>query len=190
MTSPGTVDDGARLRLFCGLTLPDVVLDPLLDWQRREIRHGSTRPVSRENVHITLAFLGDRPAGDAEPVAGALREAVAAAPEPIGLRCRGYRETRSVGMLVLDDREGRASRLAANIHGRLERLGVYEPERRPWLPHLTVIRFRTPPRLRPTIPDLGEFSPSGAAVYHSLLRRGGARYEVLDFVAFEASLGG
>jgi 2'-5' RNA ligase len=190
MTSAGTVEDGARLRLFCGLTLPDDVLDSLLEWRDRELGREGTRPVPRQNVHVTLAFLGSKPAADAERVAGELREAVAAAHEPIRLRCRTYRETRSVGMLVLDDEERRASRLAVDVHSRLERLGVYERERRPWLPHVTVLRFRSPPRLHPPVPDLGAISPSGAAVYHSSLRRGGAEYEVLDFVAFEDPLGG
>jgi 2'-5' RNA ligase len=85
-------------------------------------------------------------------------------------------------MLVLDDAEGCAAALATDLFERLERLGVYERERRPWLPHVTVLRFRRPPRLRPPLPDLGEFSPSGAAVYHSVLRPGGAQYEVLEFV--------
>jgi 2'-5' RNA ligase len=85
-------------------------------------------------------------------------------------------------MLVLADEDGRATALASDLHGRLEELGVYERERRPWLPHLTVIRFRQSPRLRPPLPDLGEVSPSEAAVYHSLLRRGGAQYEALETV--------
>jgi 2'-5' RNA ligase len=94
-----------------------------------------------------------------------------------------YRETRSVAMLVLDDLEARATRLAEDVHGRLERLGVYERERRAWLPHLTVARFRRPPRLKPALPDLGEVSPSEAAVYLSRLRPGGAQYEILESVA-------
>lgn len=190
MTSPGTVEGGARLRLFCGLALPDDVLDPLREWQHRELDRSGGRLVPRPNVHVTLAFLGARPAEDAARVAAELRAAVAASAGPIRLRCRAYRETRSVGMLVLDDEEERAAQLAGDLHGRLERLGVYERERRPWLPHLTVVRFRRPPRLRPPVPDLGTFSPSGAAVYHSVLRRSGAAYQALDVVAFRAPLGG
>jgi hypothetical protein len=45
-----------------------------------------------------------------------------------------------------------------------------------------VLRFRSPPRLRPPLPALAPFSPSEAAVYHSVLARGGARYEVLESV--------
>ena len=85
-------------------------------------------------------------------------------------------------MLVFDDEQQRATRLAGDLHGRLEELGVYERENRPWLPHLTVLRFRRPPRLRPSLPDLGAVSPSEAALYHSVLRRGGAQYEILESV--------
>ena len=86
-------------------------------------------------------------------------------------------------MLVLDDEEGRATALAEDLHGRLEGLGVYERERRPWLPHLTVVRFRERARLAPPLPKLGAFGPSDAALYHSVLRSTGAQYEVLESFA-------
>jgi len=66
---------------------------------------------------------------------------------------------------------------------RLERLGVYRREQRPWLPHVTVLRFRERPRLQPPLPDLGEFVPSDAAAYHSVLRSSGAQYVVVESFA-------
>ena len=86
-------------------------------------------------------------------------------------------------MVVLEDETGEGVRVAARLFERLEELGVYEREKRPWLPHVTVLRFRSPPRLQPPMPDLGAFSPSDAAVYHSLLRPSGAQYEILETVA-------
>lgn len=86
-------------------------------------------------------------------------------------------------MLVCDDEDDRAAELAGDLHDRLERLGVYERERRPWLPHITVVRFRGRPRLRPPIPELGAIVTSEAAVYMSVLRPSGAQYEVLQSVA-------
>jgi 2'-5' RNA ligase len=176
-------ETGERLRLFCALRLPETALDALVAWQQRELSAGRT--VAREQLHVTLAFLGSRPASELPAIAAALGEAAASASRP-ALAVRGYRETRSVGMLVLDDEDERATRLATDLHGRLERLGVYERERRPWLPHVTVVRFRERPRLRPSLPALGEIGPSEAAVYSSVLRLTGARYEVLESV----SLGG
>ena len=179
MTDAGSVGGDERLRLFCGFGLPGPTLDALVRWQGEHLRG---RVVPPGNVHVTLAFLGSRPAQDAGPVAGALRDAVDAAPRP-EFRALRYRETRSVGMLVLDDENGAATRIAERLHQRLEGLGLYRSESRPWLPHVTVVRFHERPRLRPPVPDLGAFSPSEAAVYHSALRPDGAQYTVLESVA-------
>jgi 2'-5' RNA ligase len=86
-------------------------------------------------------------------------------------------------MVVLEDEQERAGSLALALHERLERLGVYARERRPWLPHVTVLRFRERPRLAPSLPELGAFSPSDAALYHSVLRSTGAQYEALESFA-------
>jgi RNA 2',3'-cyclic 3'-phosphodiesterase len=177
------VGSDASLRLFCALRLPDEVLDGLVAWGARALpERGGVRRVGRANLHVTLAFLGRRPAGEVGAIASELREAAAAA-RPARLTVSRYHETRSVGMLVLDDEDGRASALAGDLHERLERLGVYERERRPWLPHLTVVRFRDRPRLAPPLPELGAFDPSDAALYHSVLRSTGAQYEALETFA-------
>jgi 2'-5' RNA ligase len=83
-------------------------------------------------------------------------------------------------MLVLDDAELAATHLAGRLQKRLEKLRVYERENRPWLPHVTVLRFRERPGLRPPVPETGAFAPSGAAAFLSRLRPGGAQYEVLE----------
>src|SRR5581483_10090601 len=139
------------------------------------------RVVPREHLHVTLAFLGHRPATELGAIVGVLREWAGGARE-IRLTPLRYRETRSVGMLVLADGEDRAGRLAGDLHERLERLGVYRRERRPWLPHLTVARWRERPRLRPEPPSRRTFAPSDAAAYLSRLHPTGARYEVLESV--------
>jgi RNA 2',3'-cyclic 3'-phosphodiesterase len=179
MTFAGSVERDERLRLFCGFRLPGGTVDALAAWQLRELRG---RIVEPGNLHVTLAFLGSRPAADLEPVARELRAAAAAA-GPAVLHVRGYRETRSVGMLVCDDDGGRATALADELHGRLEALAVYRRERRPWLPHVTVLRFRERPRLRPPLPELGPVVLSEACVYLSRLRPSGAQYEILESVA-------
>jgi 2'-5' RNA ligase len=174
---PASVAGRERLRLFCALRLPDAALDTLSAWQGQELRDG--RVVPRQHLHLTLAFLGHRPTEELEPIAAALRESAAAA-EPMRLLPERYRETRSVGMLVLKDLEDTATGLAEGLFDRLERLGVYERERRAWLPHVTVLRFRRPPRLRPPLPELGEVVPSDAAVYISQLGPKGAEYFVVE----------
>ncbi len=180
MNLVGSLEGRDRARLFCGLRLPDETLDALCRWQDAHIRRG--RRVSREQLHVTLAFLGHRPVAELDSILAALRESAATA-GPIRLVPERYRETRSVGMLVLSDNGGAATSLADDLQRRLERLGVYERERRPWLAHLTVVRFRERPRLSPPLPDLGEFSPSDAAAYLSRLRPTGAEYFVVESFA-------
>lgn len=180
MNAPGSVGSSGSLRLFCALTLAGDVLDRLVAWQAR-LPPGGYRLVPRENLHLTLAFLGSRPAREVEPIRNELR-AAAGEVRPIELRERGYRESRSVGMLVFDDVDDAAGEFARAVQTRLQALGVYQPERRPWLPHLTVLRFRERPRLSPPLPGLGPVGPSGAAVYHSVLRRTGTEYVVLHAV--------
>ena len=177
MISPASVGRDGSLRLFCALTLPAEVLDRLVEWQAG-LSAGSYRPVPRENLHITLAFLGSRPAAELDAIAGELSASSGAA-APIDLLATRYRETRSVGMVAFDDVDGAAGTLARDVHARLHRLGVYEPESRPWLPHVTVVRFRERPRLEPPLPVLGGVAPSGAAVYMSHLRPNGAQYVVV-----------
>lgn len=180
MSLPASLEGHERARLFCALRLPDEALDVLSEWQNSHIRGG--RPVPRGHLHITLAFLGHRPVAELESILGALRESAAAA-GPIRLVPERYRETRSVGMLVLTDVGDAATSLAEDLFGRLEREGVYERERRAWLPHVTVVRFRRPPRLRPPLPGLGEVMPSDAAVFLSRLRPSGAEYVVVESFA-------
>jgi 2'-5' RNA ligase len=203
MTPAASVSGDERLRLFLALRLPDDVLDGIERWQRAQLT--GVRAVPREHLHVTLAFLGQRPASERESIGEALRDAAAGAGE-IRLTPSRYRETRSVGMLVLEDDGGQAALLAGDVQERLERLGVYRREGRPWLPHLTVARWNvrrldgarqgaeTPalpasersqrrPRLRLEPPAVGTFVPSDAAAYLSRLHPSGARYEVLESVA-------
>jgi RNA 2',3'-cyclic 3'-phosphodiesterase len=178
MSSPGTVEGDERIRLFLALELPAVVTNFLVRWRTSHLSAG--RPVT--SFHVTLAFLGRQPRAVLADVVDVLRRETAAA-EPFTLEPLRYRETRTVGMLVLADPSGRATALAERVQSGLEQLGVYERERRTWLPHVTVLRFRERPRLDPPLPQLRPFVPSGAAALLSRLHPSGARYEVLESYA-------
>lgn len=186
MTSPASVGGDERLRLFLGLRLPEDALDVVEAWQRDHLER--MRVVPREHLHLTLAFLGHRPAGELPGIVDALRSAAGRAEGGLRLTPVRYRETRSVAMLVCEDEGGRAGLFAADLQARLEALGVYRREGRPWLPHLTVGRFRERPGLRPDLANMGTYVliPSDASAYLSRLRPTGAEYEVLEKVALGA----
>ena len=175
MSRVATVEGDDRVRLFLALELPADVVRELVVWGKRYLDGG--RPPS--SFHITLAFLGNQPREALEQIRGILREEAAVSSsfllEPVR-----YQETRTVGMLVLADPSKEATRLAERLQGRLEEAGVYRREARPWLPHVTVLRFRRRPKLSPPLPEIGRFAPSGAAALLSRLHPSGARYEVLE----------
>ena len=183
MSFAGSVGGGDRLRLFLALQLPADVVDVLAGWQEAHLSGG--RLVPPEHFHVTLAFLGSRPADERARIVEALRTTTRDAGQ-LTLEPDRWRETRSVGMVVLRDETGAARALARMLHGRLEALGVYRRERREWVPHVTLLRFRERPRLAPPPPATGTFVPSGAAAYLSHLHPAGARYEVLDRVSLTA----
>jgi 2'-5' RNA ligase len=172
-----------RIRLFCALQLPDETVDELTAWQMQHLRNG--RIVPPENLHVTLAFLGSRPAGEVPAIVDALRAASAAAGR-VELQPRRYRENRSVGMIVLKDMTGAATTLAEDLAARLEHLGVYRSERRPWLSHVTVLRFRERAGLTPEVANIRSIHVVRSALYRSLLAPGGATYDALE----TAALGG
>jgi RNA 2',3'-cyclic 3'-phosphodiesterase len=177
------VGAGDRIRLFCALQLPDDARAELAGWAAARLQEG--RLVRADDLHVTLAFLGHRPADELPRLAAELRRASrdGAAAE---LRPLRYRETRGVGMIVLEDVGGAATALAADLQERLERLGAYRREARPWLPHVTVQRFRRPAGERPVVANMRSIHVVRSALYRSLLGPGGARYDVLE----TAALGG
>jgi RNA 2',3'-cyclic 3'-phosphodiesterase len=185
VSAPATVGGDDRIRLFLALEIPHDVAKKLRKWSARHL--AEERRV--DSVHITLAFLGSQPRDTLPAILDSLRRETSAT-EPFSLEPVRYRETRSVGMLVLADPTGRATALAERLQTGLERLGVYTRERRAWLPHVTVVRFHERPKLSPPIPTIGPFAPSGAAAFLSRLHPSGARYEVLESCSLNRGRGG
>jgi 2'-5' RNA ligase len=179
MPLPDSVGAGDRLRLFLALRLPGQWLDAIAAWQSRAFAGRDVRVVPRDHLHVTLVFLGSRPASEAPAIVERLRSAAAAARE-VRLVPDRYRETRGAAMLTFDDLGGAGAALA-DAAGR--------DEDRPWLPHVTVARYRERPKLREEFPDTIRthvLVPSDAAAYLSRLRPSEAEYEVLAAFALKA----
>ena len=180
MTGAGKVGGDEQIRLFLGLRLPEDALDCIVAWQAGL---AGGRIVPRDNLHFTLAFLGRQPRARLAEVVEVLQRRCAGV-APFRFEVSRYRETGSVGMLVFAQNES-AQRLALGLQRDL--LG--RVERETWLPHVTVLRFRERPRLRPKLPELGRVVTSEAAAYLSVLRPSGAEYVVLETVALGGSSG-
>jgi 2'-5' RNA ligase len=131
-----------RARLFVALDLPDEVPGWIAAWGREALADPALRPVAPDSLHVTLAFLGYRPEKEVEPIAAVVRESAGPAPW-LELRDPEPRPPRGRARLfALPVLSPGAEVLQAGLVQRLAEAGFYEPEKRPFWPHVTVARVR------------------------------------------------
>jgi 2'-5' RNA ligase len=177
-----------RARLFVALDLPEEIRAGLVAWGREALADPALRPVAVESLHVTLAFLGYRPEKEVERIAEVVRESVAPAPW-VELRDPVQRPPRGRARLfALPALSPGCEALQAGLEQRLVEAGFYEPEKRPYWPHVTVARVRPEARgsRRPAVvSDVPAKLPEGLsdpflavrmALYRSELKPTGARY--------------
>ncbi|MGN6170793.1 MAG: 2'-5' RNA ligase family protein, partial [Solirubrobacteraceae bacterium] len=91
------------------------------------------------------------------------------------------RRPRVLGV-TLDDSSGALARIQGAVCTALADRGWYTPEKRPFLPHVTVARVYARARVRAAeLPPLQSlrFRAPAVTLYRSRLQRSGARYELL-----------
>ena len=164
------------LRLFVAAEIPDETLRHIEAWQQKTLAPVETLRLNYA-LHLTLAFLGDVPRTRLADLVARLGD-VAVEPCPTAadavlfLPARGLKR---VVALALADHDGRLARLQADVSRVLAETGLYEPPGRPWLPHVTVARFRRPghPFSLQNV-NIPEFCVVRTVLYSSLLERAGA----------------
>lgn len=147
------------------------------------------RWVPPENLHVTLAFLGETDLATA--VAGALGRAVATVPRfPSRLGAVGAfpspRRARVVWVGLEDEASG-FPRLAEAVRTALEPLG-FAPESRPFTAHVTVARLKAPApaqRITSAAPVPVAFVVDRVTLYRSRLGRPAPVYEALSTLALD-----
>jgi RNA 2',3'-cyclic 3'-phosphodiesterase len=136
-------DQPRRARLFVALDLPDPVRAGIAVWGQGSLRDPALRPVAEESLHITLVFLGSREQAEVEPIATVVRECGGPAPaieldqpeqRPLQGRAKVY---------ALPVTSEGTKALQARLVSKLVSAGLYEPEERPFWPHVTVARVRS-----------------------------------------------
>lgn len=181
-------EESPRVRLFVGLDLPDGARDGLRAWGAQALTDPALRPVPAENLHITLAFLGQRPQEEVGRIAAVVRESAGSAPlvgllDPVARPVRGRARLFALPVVSAGVKELQAELQEGLIASRL-----YEPEKRPFWPHVTVARVRSEGRgsRRPmSVTDvprplpkvlLKPFGDVRLVFYRSELQPSGARY--------------
>jgi RNA 2',3'-cyclic 3'-phosphodiesterase len=173
--------DARPLRLFVALDLPDAVRDALAGLGAAADQ-AVWRPVARDALHVTLAFLGSRPPADVDLIAPIVAAEHAAPALALGDVLLLPPRRGRVLAVALDDRDGALTDLQARVAGKLAGAGVYTPEARPFRPHVTVARLRPrarPPRSTDLRVDAPAFSAQALTLYASRLHPSGARYDPL-----------
>ncbi len=130
-----------RARMFVALDLPEAVREEVGAWSRAELADPALRPVRPEFLHLTLAFLGYRPEKDAERVAAAVAECAGPAPL-VDLGDLVAKPPRRPRLFALPAHSPGTETMQAQLRELLVSERLYEPEKRPFWPHVTVARVR------------------------------------------------
>jgi 2'-5' RNA ligase len=183
-----------RARLFVALDLPDELREGIVAWGREALADPALRPVAPESLHITFAFLGQRPEEEIEDIAAVMAANDGPAPwvellDPVARPPQGRAR-----LFALPALSPGAEALQEGVARGLEEAGFYEPEKRPFWPHVTVARVRPEARgsRRPAVVS----EPPGklperlsearvcrrVTLYRSELKPTGARYVPLAHV--------
>jgi 2'-5' RNA ligase len=192
---------GASARLFVAVELPLRVREELGEWARRAAadarsrggQNRGLRVLAASSLHLTLCFLGSRPVGEIDALAATVNDCDEQACElsvgaPIWLPLRRPRAL----AVEVHDQGGELAQAQARVGALLAGISSWQPERRRYRPHITLIRAGRgavgPRRLRadrterehplPATPWLS-FVTEAIVLYRSWLAPEGASYETL-----------
>ena len=163
-------------RLFVACDLPAAAAAAVERWQAAELApHDELRVV--HTLHVTLCFLGGVAASRVADITAALGAlALPALPTSLGEALFLPEQAPSgSSRCTSPTTPGRSPRRSGRSPTHSSALGVYTPERRPWLAHLTVARYRRPghPFSLQNV-TVGAVGLPSVILYASHLERGGA----------------
>ncbi len=137
-------DRSATLRLFLALDIPPSLSElgvALQDSLNAELGSALFRPISADNLHVTLHFLGDCDAERQEAARNALTSVPAGTRSPVvtveGATVFPPRGRPRTIVLALNDRTAALEQLHREVGYHLEAAG-FSLDQRPFRPHLTL----------------------------------------------------
>jgi len=177
-------EGGGRQRVFVAVPLPGALFELVHAAQESLPRVPGLRLMREEQYHVTLAFIGEVGGSKAK----AAREVVRSVPGDMGgdAFISGFLLLPSPGKarvvaLEMSDEHRVFERLYEHVMTGLEAAGVMRREKRPFRPHLTIARLRSPVPVQPRSENgRTRFAVESVCLYESELRREGAVYTVLE----------
>ena len=181
--------NGSRLRAYIAVQTPiTTCLRKLLTKLNRLNGGAGGTPICEDQLHITLKFLGDVPSEQIPAISQVMTESVRLV-SPCDLVLHGlgaFPHVRRPSVIWVGVRQGEPlTRLVEQLEARLLPLG-FAPERRPFHPHITLLRFRVrPPDAvfqlleQESDTDFGRVPLASVKLFQSELLKGGARHTVL-----------
>lgn len=177
-------------RIFVAINLPEDVIDELRAYQKE----WATLPcnwVSAENLHITLAFLGNTGEKGLEKIEQITQE-IAQKYQPFNISfkkiCYGPREITPPSLIWVEGEESKKlTDLKEKLDGLLVKSTDYSAPKRKYVPHITLGRIkkfewrRYNPENRPGVNqniDMG-FRIGSIEIMESQLKRSGAEYHII-----------
>lgn len=189
------------IRAFIAVDLDDPVIETICNVvEILKPRITEIRWLRKENLHLTLKFLGNIAESQVEPIAAALRHPVGLF-SPCTISAKGlgvFPDFRRPKILWVGLTGDGLAQLAAEIESALTPLG-FTPENRAFHPHLTIGRWREGRRpaknLRQEIDSLNDFEFGACAVrqivlFQSVLKPEGATYSELRTIQLGVELPG
>lgn len=189
------------IRAFIAVDLDDPVIEKVCNVvEILKSRITEIRWLRKENLHLTLKFLGNIAESQVEPITAALRHPLGLfSPCTISAKALGvFPDFRRPKILWVGLTGDQLVQLAAEIESALMPIG-FTPENRAFTPHLTIGRWREGSRpaknLRQEIDSLNDFEFGACAVrqivlFQSVLKPEGASYSELRTIQLGTELGG
>lgn len=198
---PSAIISQPFVRVFCAIELPTEVRARAaihITRLRDAVPYARASWERMEKLHITLKFLGEIASNQVEALSDAAsRAAQVTRPFMLALEGAGAFPTRGVPRILwlgINDSSGLLSKLQSHLEEECERAG-FAREERPFHPHLTIARIRTPRAARQLSQlhqELGfeaiEFSVTELLVMRSELGPGGSRYTEISRHSFKADM--
>jgi len=182
-------DQNELARMFVALELPEIVREMIVEWGDEALADPALRRVESESLHVTLAFLGNRPLGDVERIEDAM-EMIAEVPilleleGPVGRPSRGRPK-----VVALPVNSNPVVARQDELAEFLVHEGIWERPQKPFWPHVTVARVRMEgsgrsrrpvaahiPSGPPPTASWGWFGAVRIGLYRSEFQPEGARY--------------